>query len=83
MQPGGDLMDCPHCGHTERDERDRCTACGSDFVLPGTERRQLTVMFCDLVGSTGLSHEVDVEDLRELLIDYQRRVRGVIERYGG
>src|SRR3984893_1299346 len=35
------------------------------------ERRQLTVMFCDLVGSTGLSSRMDPEDLREVISEYQ------------
>src|SRR6202023_105252 len=35
------------------------------------ERRQLTVMFCDLVGSTGLSSRMDPEDLREVISAYQ------------
>jgi hypothetical protein len=39
----------------------------------GAERRQLTVMFCDLVGSTALSTRHDPEDLRELIGDYHRR----------
>lgn len=47
------------------------------------ERRQLTVMFCDLVGSTELSRKLDPEDLREVMHKYQSTARGVIERYGG
>src|SRR5215813_10212636 len=37
------------------------------------ERRQLTVMFCDLVGSTGLSARLDLEDMRELIAPRARR----------
>ena len=47
------------------------------------ERRLLTVMFCDLVGSTELSHRLDPEDLREVMRSYQDAVAGVIARYGG
>ncbi len=47
------------------------------------ERRQLTVMFCDLVGSTELSAELDPEDLREVLRLYQDAVAGAATRYGG
>ena len=39
------------------------------------ERRQLTVMFCDLVGSTALSARLDPEDMREVIAAYQRCVR--------
>jgi predicted ATPase/class 3 adenylate cyclase len=47
------------------------------------ERRQLTVVFCDLVGSTELSHTLDAEDLRAALRAYQEACAGVIERFGG
>lgn len=47
------------------------------------ERRQLTVMFCDLVGSTALSERLDPEDLHELVNAYQHASRDVITRYGG
>ncbi|MCG8689736.1 MAG: AAA family ATPase [Minwuiales bacterium] len=47
------------------------------------ERRQLTVMFCDLVGSTELSRRLDPEDLRDLLRRYQDTVTNAVRRYGG
>jgi len=47
------------------------------------ERRQLTVMFCDLVGSTELSRRLDPEDLRELIRRYHDAVSGVVVRHGG
>ena len=47
------------------------------------ERRQVTVMFCDLVGSTALSARLDPEDMRELIGDYQRRCTEVITKAGG
>jgi predicted ATPase/class 3 adenylate cyclase len=47
------------------------------------ERRQITVMFCDLVGSTALSTQLDPEDLRELLQAYQSTCVEVIKRFGG
>jgi class 3 adenylate cyclase len=47
------------------------------------ERRQLTVMFCDLVGSTELSARLDPEDLREVMRRYQDAVAGAITRYNG
>jgi class 3 adenylate cyclase len=51
---------------------------------PGSaERRQLTVMFCDLVGFTKLTERLDPEDLTTVVRDYQRAVVGVIERYDG
>src|SRR6516162_3193202 len=47
------------------------------------ERRQLTVMFCDLVGSTALSVLFDPEELREEIRAYQNAVSGVVARYDG
>ncbi|MDM0116637.1 adenylate/guanylate cyclase domain-containing protein [Variovorax sp. J22R133] len=58
---------------------------GEGVALGGDdgERRQLTVMFCDLVGSTALSQRLDPEDLREVVRAYQRTCVEVIERYEG
>ena len=47
------------------------------------ERRQLTVMFCDLVGSTALSERLDPEDLREVIEAYQETCDHVIQRFEG
>jgi class 3 adenylate cyclase/tetratricopeptide (TPR) repeat protein len=50
---------------------------------PAAERRQLTVLFCDLVGSTALSRRIDPEELRALMGSYQATCRVVVERYSG
>ena len=47
------------------------------------ERRQVTVMFSDLVGSTALSARMDPEDLREVISAYQKCVAATVQRYGG
>src|SRR6202048_2980687 len=47
------------------------------------ERRQLTVMFCDLVGSTELATQLDPEDLREIVGAYHRCVTDTVARFGG
>lgn len=52
-------------------------------VNPEAERRQLTVMFCDLVGSTALSQRLDPEDMRELVRAYQEVCAEVIARFDG
>jgi class 3 adenylate cyclase/predicted ATPase len=54
-----------------------------DSSRPEAERRQLTVMFCDLVGSTALSTQLDPEELREVVRAYQETCAGVIHRYEG
>src|SRR5262245_54842426 len=52
-------------------------------AMSAAERRQLTVMFCDLVGSTALSAQLDPEELREVVRAYQETCTGVIDRYEG
>jgi class 3 adenylate cyclase len=47
------------------------------------ERRQLTVMFCDLVGSTALAARLDPEDLRDVVTEYHRSVAEIITRFEG
>jgi class 3 adenylate cyclase/predicted ATPase len=51
--------------------------------VPAAERRQLTVMFCDLVGSTELSSRLDPEDLREVIAVYHRAVAEVVAQFDG
>ncbi len=52
-------------------------------AVSAAERRQLTVMFCDLVGSTALSARLDPEELREVIGAYHRCVAGVVRRFDG
>jgi class 3 adenylate cyclase/predicted ATPase len=60
------------------------TAAISDTSAPAeAERRQLTVMFCDLVGWTPLSTRFDPEDLREIVGAYHRCVADTVGRFGG
>ena len=59
------------------------TAPAAVAVSGEAERRQLTVMFCDLVGSTPLSTRFDPEDLREIIGPYHRCVADTVGRFGG
>src|SRR5271155_3961712 len=56
---------------------------GEGRVGADAERRQLTVMFCDLVGSTALSARLDPEDLREVIGAYHRAVAEVVTGFDG
>lgn len=59
-------------------------SCEDEIQAQGTaERRQLTVMFCDLVGSTELSVRLDPEELSEITRAYQERCKAVIDKYDG
>src|SRR5215472_4600629 len=75
---------CPGCGFENEPIAKFCGGCGNLIRAPAptpptasppprteaAERRQLTVMFCDLVGSTSLSSHLDPEDLREVIAAY-------------
>jgi predicted ATPase/class 3 adenylate cyclase len=88
-------MVCPNCKAENPDGSKFCASCGtvltagsplSPAIVPSTpsaERRQLTVMFCDLVGSTALSVRLDPEDLREVMFAYQTYVTETVTRFGG
>src|SRR5215471_1707599 len=56
---------------------------GEGRVGVEAERRQLSIMFCDLVGSTPLSTRFDPEDLREIVGAYHRCVADTVGRFGG
>jgi class 3 adenylate cyclase len=59
------------------------TTAKSRPVVREAERRQLTVMFCDLVGSTTLSTQLDPEEYLELVRTYQQASAAIIEHFGG
>jgi class 3 adenylate cyclase len=56
---------------------------GADHAAPGAERRQLTVVFCDLVDSTKLSGQLDPEEYRDVVRAYHTACMEVIQRYDG
>jgi class 3 adenylate cyclase len=58
-------------------------AAPASFAVAEAERRQLTVIFCDLVGSTALSARFDPEDLREIVGACRRAVANTVGRFAG
>ena len=66
-----------------RPRRRRPAGSSRSRISPAVERRQLTVLFCDLVGSTLLSSRLDPEELREVIGAYHRCVADTVERFGG
>ena len=82
---GGGIR-CPGCGSFERLPRRFCGECGFDFhksMAHAAERRSLTVMFCDLVGSTALSERLDPEELGEVILAYRDVVSNATTSFGG
>lgn len=79
-------MTCPDCQAEAPASAAFCPQCGArlaDRRAAEAERRQLTVMFCDLVGSTALAERLDPEDLRTVLRAYQTACAAVVERFEG
>ena len=79
-------MLCPRCKIAIAEGARFCARCGATLVAEATtpaERRQLTVLFCDLVDSTALSVRLDPEDLREVMRAYQKYVGDTVARFGG
>ncbi len=56
---------------------------GHASPVPGAERRLMAVMFCDLASSTAMSEELDPEDLRDVLREYQHAAAAIVDRLGG
>ncbi len=91
-------ISCPACGYPNEPGGKFCTQCGRELqpasdaasvgeshqpARPTAERRQLTVMFVDLVGSTQLSSRLDPEEMREVMRAYQNAVAGEVARFEG
>jgi class 3 adenylate cyclase len=90
---------CPKCGAENPALSKFCGGCGASQIETLTpagpaaasiqeypargERRHLTVLFCDLVGSTEIAHQLDPEEWRDIVSDYQRVTSNAIERFDG
>src|ERR671930_1424124 len=77
---------CATCGQENPDIAKFCLACGAPLAAPpptSEERKLVTVLFTDIVGSTAKAEQMDPEDVRARLAPYYARLRGELERYGG
>jgi class 3 adenylate cyclase/tetratricopeptide (TPR) repeat protein len=77
---------CTSCGRESEERFAFCPFCGSVLIAARSgreERKTVTVLFCDLTGSTRLGEALDPEALRSLLARYFERVKKIIERHGG
>ena len=87
-------MRCPHCGLDSPTGMRFCGGCGGRLEDPPVavpsaaakdtaQRRHMTALFCDLVGSTPMVQSLDAEDFREVLTGYQQACVRAIERFDG
>jgi hypothetical protein len=78
---------CPQCGSARPGDAHFCASCGHRFdegaSQSAAERRQLTVVFFDIVGSTALSSQLDPEDLRQVIRGYQQASADIVRRHEG
>jgi class 3 adenylate cyclase len=77
---------CVSCGRESEGDFRFCPYCASSFepAAPELEQRKtVTVLFCDVTGSTALGESTDPEALRALLARYFERMKGIVESYGG
>jgi class 3 adenylate cyclase/tetratricopeptide (TPR) repeat protein len=78
---------CPNCGTENSETAKFCSECGAPFgpvaVAVREERKVVSVLFADLVGSTAAAEGLDPEDVRARLGRYHERARTEIERFGG
>src|SRR5215831_20071349 len=75
---------CGVCGYKSEESFKFCPECGAAAAKKGSDhRRVVTVLFCDLVGSTALGESTDPEVLRPLLARYFERMKAIVESHGG
>ena len=81
------MVACHACGRENPEGAKFCNECGAPLAAPppaGREQRKtVTVLFCDVTGSTELGERLDPEALRALLARYFERMKAIVERHGG
>jgi len=80
------MLVCAQCGTENPESAKFCNECAAPLgvpVRPREQRKTVTVLFCDVVGSTSLGEATDPEALRALLARYFDRMKAIVERHGG
>ncbi|MEA2510176.1 MAG: hypothetical protein QOG21_2258, partial [Actinomycetota bacterium] len=80
------MMVCPNCGEENPERASFCLACGSVLRAQDSaeqERRIVSILFCDVAGSTSTAERLDPESVRAVMADYFSAMTSVIERHGG
>src|SRR4029078_5593767 len=77
---------CAACGYEIPEGAKFCPECGAPVApaaAPREQRKTVTILFCDVAGSTELGESTDPEALRSLLARYFERMKEIVERHGG
>src|SRR5579885_322332 len=76
---------CPSCGKEAPGDFPFCPFCGAPTAVPRARevRKVVTVLFCDVTGSTELGERLDPEALRAVLVRYYGRMKAIVERHSG
>ena len=78
------MSTCASCGHEAAEAFRFCPECGAAVANGGrVQRKVVTVLFCDVVGSTALGESRDPEAVRAMLARYFERAKSIVERHGG
>src|SRR4029079_14648595 len=81
------MSSCPTCGRELEGDFAFCPYCGATLTAkapPSREQRKVvSVLFCDVTGSTELGEQLDPEALRTLLARYFEQMKAIVERHGG
>jgi class 3 adenylate cyclase/tetratricopeptide (TPR) repeat protein len=81
------MASCPACGFDNAGSAKFCSECGAPLTAVAPSRREerkvVTVVFADLVGSTARAERLDPEDVRAILTPFHDRLRHELERHGG
>src|SRR6185437_1650002 len=83
----GRMTMCPACGRELAEDFSFCPFCAAplrtESEAPREQRKTVTVLFCDVTGSTSLGEQLDPEALRSLLARYFERMKAIVEGHGG
>ena len=79
------MTGCPSCGQENPAGFRFCGACGAELspTAPRELRKTVTVLFCDVAGSTAMGERLDPESTRRVMARYFDAMRGAVERHGG
>ena len=78
-----EMQVCASCGRESEEGFAFCPHCGVRLTVERVQRKIVTVLFCDVVGSTASAESVDAETTRSLLAHFFARMKGIIEAHGG